>query len=151
MARMYSGKKGKSGSKRPLAASKPVWQRSNAKEVEMLVVKLAKQGMAPSRIGLQLRDAYGVPNVKLTCEKRVTQLLKEKNMLSELPEDLFNLMKRSVLLKKHLEKNHKDEAAARGLHLTTSKIMRLVKYYKSTKRLAEDWKFDPDKIKLFVE
>jgi len=30
-------------------------------------------------------------------------------------------------------------------------MKRLVKYYKKTSRLAEDWKFDPEKAKMFIE
>jgi len=31
------------------------------------------------------------------------------------------------------------------------KIMRLIKYYKQTGKLAEDWKLDRDKLKMYVE
>ncbi|MBS3112757.1 30S ribosomal protein S15 [Candidatus Woesearchaeota archaeon] len=151
MARMHSRGKGKSGSTRPLTNNKPIWQRYGANEVELLVQKLAKQGMPTSQIGLHLRDAYGIPSVKLTCEKSVSKILKDKEMSPELPEDLFNLMKRSVIIRKHLETNHKDQPAARGLQLTHSKILRLVKYYKANKKLDRNWKFDPKKVKLFVE
>lgn len=151
MARMHSRKKGKSGSTKPLTKTKPTWQRYGDKEVELLVLKLAKQGMSASQIGLHLRDTYGIPSVKLTCGKTISQILQNQKMSPELPEDLFNLMKKSVLIRKHLEENHKDQPAARGLLLTNSKILRLIKYYKRSKRLAKDWKFDPAKIKLFVE
>ena len=39
----------------------------------------------------------------------------------------------------------------RGLQLTQSKIMRLIKYYKKNKRLAADWKFSPDRLKMYLE
>ena len=45
MARMYSGKRGKSGSKKPLKKTAPSWVRLSAKEAEMLIVKMAKEGM----------------------------------------------------------------------------------------------------------
>jgi len=35
--------------------------------------------------------------------------------------------------------------------LTESKIKRLVKYYKNTGKLSEDWKFDPQKAKMYIE
>ena len=41
--------------------------------------------------------------------------------------------------------------AKRGLELTESKIRKLVKYYKKTKKLESDWKYDPDKIRLLIE
>ncbi len=151
MARMHSRDKGKSGSSKPINAKTPVWQTHNPKEIELLIVKLAKQGMKSSEIGLHLRDSYGIPSVKLACKKNITKILAEKEMSSELPEDLYNLMKKSVFLRKHLEANHKDQPGVRGLQLTNSKIMRLVKYYKRTHKIAKDWKFDPEKIKLFIE
>ena len=55
------------------------------------------------------------------------------------------------MLKKHLEKNHKDQSAKRGLQLTESKIKRVVKYYKKNKKIPMDWKYDPERIKLFIE
>jgi len=151
MARMYSRKKGKSGSTKPMVTTPPTWQKYGEQEIELLIVKLAKQGIPASQIGLALRDSYGIPNVKLACKKSINEILKEKSMATELPEDLQSLMKRSVLIKKHLEAHPKDQPANRGLHLTTSKMMRLIKYYKRSKRLPQDWKFNSEKIKLFVE
>jgi len=151
MARMYSRKKGKAGSKKPARKSAPSWIRYGATEIEMLIVKLAKEGNAPSKIGLILRDSYGIPLSKQITGKKITKLLKEKNLLPKLPEDLLALIKRSIAIRKHLEKNHKDETAARGLTLTENKIKALVKYYKKTKKLPVDWKYEPKKIRLYLE
>ncbi len=150
MARMYSRRKGKSGSVRPSAPQKPAWVPIKAKEIEMLVVKLAKEGKRPSSIGTLLRDAYGVPSVRLTTKKRVHGILKEKSLLPEIPEDLMAMMRRSILIRKHMAENKKDMTAKRGLQLTESKIYRLAKYYKRVGRLPADWKYDPEKIKLTV-
>jgi|TARA_B100002003_G_scaffold146367_1_gene135508 small subunit ribosomal protein S15 len=151
MARMHSRDKGKSKSVRPVKKTNLSWLTYKAKEVEMLVSKLAKEGKTASKIGLYLRDNYGIPSVKRVTEKTITQILAEKKLVKEIPEDLMALIKRTVILRKHLEKNHKDEPAKRGLHLTESKIKRLVKYYKSSKKLSMDWKYDPERIKLFIE
>ncbi|MDP2750250.1 MAG: 30S ribosomal protein S15 [Nanoarchaeota archaeon] len=151
MARMHSGAKGKAGSKRPIKKSVPVWQRYKEKEIELLIIKFAKEGKTPSQIGIILRDTYGIPNIKVATEKRITKILEEKKLLPKIPEDLMALIKRSILIKKHLEENKKDETANRGLLLTESKIRRLVKYYKSSKRLSKDWSYDPDKIRLLIE
>ena len=151
MARMHSRDKGKSKSVKPSSKVTPSWVRHKAGEVELLVTKLAKEGKTPSQIGLFLKDNYGIPSVKHIDNKTVTQILKEKNLLKEVPEDLMALIKKSVMLKKHLEHNHHDQSAVRGLTLTESKIKRLVKYYKRTKKLSMDWKYDPERIKLFIE
>jgi len=151
MAKMHSRKKGKSGPKKPLKPSKPTWLRYKPKEIEMLVVKLAKEGKTGSEIGLVLRDTYGVPDVKSLAEKSVSQILEEKKLTQEFPDDIIALMKRSIAIRKHLDTNRKDEAAHRGLNLTDCKIRRLVKYYKRIGRLAADWKYEPAKLKMYTE
>ena len=151
MARMYSRKKGKSKSKKPLQKTVPTWVRYKEKEIELLVVRLAKEGKTPSQIGIALRDTYGVPNVKLLAKKDVTQILKEKKLLPSIPEDLQSLIRRSVAIHKHLERNAKDETAKRGLLLTTSKINRIVKYYKRIGKLPSEWKYDQSMARMLVE
>jgi small subunit ribosomal protein S15 len=151
MARMHSRKRGNAGSKRPVRKKVPSWVRYNAKEVEILITKLAKEEKTPSQIGLILRDRYGVPHIKGVAGKRITKILEEKKLLSKLPEDLLALIKKSIKLRKHIEANHKDESSKRGLTLTESKIKRLVKYYKRSGRLAEDWKFHPDRVRMYLE
>jgi len=64
MARMYSRRKGKSGSTKPTERKKKAWIKYSAKEVESLIEKLAKSGLTKSMIGLVLRDSYGIPEVK---------------------------------------------------------------------------------------
>lgn len=151
MARMHSRKKGKSGSKKPVKKSVPSWARYKAKEVELLVTKLAKEGKPSSEIGVILRDTYGVSSIKTTVGKNVQAILKEKGMQKELPEDLLNLVKKSISIRKHLEENKQDMPALRGLILTESKIKRLVKYYKKNKVLPLDWKYDAKSIRLYAE
>ena len=147
---MYSRKKGKAGSKKPHLKSKTTWIRYNAKEVELLALKLAKEGKPASQIGLHLRDTYGVPDVRKTAGKKITGLLKERKVLPEVPEDLISLIKRSVLIKKHLSENHKDMGAKRGLQLTESKIHSLIKYYKRAGRLSPGWSYDPENVKVLI-
>jgi small subunit ribosomal protein S15 len=151
MARMHSRKKGKAGSKRPVDKKIASWVRYKDKEVEMLITKLAKEGNSPSQIGLVLRDTYGIPYVKGLAGKTITKILGEKKLLSKLPEDLLALIKKSIKLRKHIESNHKDESSRRGLLLTESKIKRLIKYYKRTGKLAEDWKYHPDRVRMYLE
>lgn len=151
MARMYSRKRGKSGSKKPIKKTIPVWMRYTSKEVEMLIVRLAKDGKTASQIGLRLRDIYGVPNAKTVVGKSITQILEEKHLLQKVPEDLAALMRRAILIKKHLEENKKDQTAKRGFTLTESKIRRLIKYYKKTGKLAQDWTFDLERMRLMVD
>ncbi|MBW3015470.1 30S ribosomal protein S15 [Candidatus Woesearchaeota archaeon] len=151
MARMHSRDKGKSGPKKPSKKVVPSWTRYKKKEVELLIIKLAKEEKSPSEIGLILRDTYGVPDVRTALGRKITKILEEKKLLKEIPEDLMNLMKKAISVKKHLERNNKDMTAKRGQQLTESKINRLIKYYKRTGKIAKDWKYEPDRLRLYIE
>jgi len=151
MAKMHSRKRGTSGSKKLLAPSKPTWQRYKAKEIEMLISKLAKEGKTGAQIGIILRDSYGIPSVRQLLSKRLGAFLTEKKLTAKYPDDLISLMKRAVLTKKHMDANKHDMHAKRGLQLTEAKIKRLGKYYKGTGKLPIDWKYDPSTLKLLTE
>ncbi len=122
----------------------------NAKKIEKIIVELAKQGIPPSKIGLILRDQYGVPSVRKATGKKLVQILREHNLAPEIPEDLFNLMKRAVNLHEHLAKHRKDKHSKRGLQMIESKIRALIKYYKREGLLPEDFSYDPEKAKLLI-
>ena len=151
MARMYSHKKGKSRSTKPSKARTRGWVRYTPREVKMLVTKLAKEGLQTSQIGVHLRDIYGIPDVKKLAKKSITQIMDEKNLAPELPEDMMALVKRSIVIRAHMQDNPKDLTAKRGLQNTEAKIRRVVKYYKNSKRLPADWKYDPERIKLLID
>ncbi|MBW2977429.1 30S ribosomal protein S15 [Candidatus Woesearchaeota archaeon] len=150
MARMHSRKKGKSSSKKPHKKSLS-WIRYKPKEIELLIVKLAKEGKTASQIGLTLRDTYGIPDTKKIVSKSISKILAEKKLSGKIPEDLMALIKKDIAVRKHLERNSKDETARRGLTLTESKIKRLAKYYKQTGKLPEEWKYDPKRVRFYIE
>lgn len=150
MARIYAHKKGKSGSKRPFRTSSPSWVNYSKDEVSQLVVKLAKDSKSPATIGTVLRDSYGIPSVKLITGKKIDQILHEAKLGGEVPQDLFDLLKKSVNLREHLEKNKGDQHGKRGLQQMEMKILRLMKYYKKNGRLPETWKYSPETAKVIV-
>ena len=151
MARMHSGKKGKSSSKKPLTIKKVIWQRYDKNELTQLIIKLAKAQKSPSQIGIILRDSYGIPNVIQLTGKSITKILAEEKLLPKLPEDMLSLVKKYINITKHLQANRKDQPSVRGLQLTESKIKRLAKYYKSNNKLPRDWRFSRDQASLLVE
>ena len=151
MARIYSRKKGKSGSNRPVKRVKPGWMGYDAKTVEQLVVKVAKAGKTAAEVGIVLRDSYGIPDVRTVTGKRITKILEEHSLGSKLPDDLKALIKKDVAVMKHLERNKQDVPARRGQQLTESKIHRLVTYYKQSGKLPQDWTFDRSKAKTLIE
>ena len=151
MARMHSRKRGQSGSNRPSKKSLSSWVRFKPKEVELLIAKLGKEGKSASQIGIFLRDVYGIPNVRLITKKKICEILEARKIAKELPDDLLELIKKSVMIRKHLEDNKQDQPAHRGLKLTESKINRLVKYYKRSSKLAPDWKYRPENARFYLE
>lgn len=138
---MPKTEKGKSHSTRPVSKRPPAWCRYTTEEVEALVVKLAKEGHSPSKIGTILRDQYGIPLVKPIMGKTVTQILKDAGLAPSLPEDLENLLKKASRLYVHLEKNKKDQPNKRALQLIESRIYKLSRYYRRESILPPDWKY----------
>lgn len=120
-------------------------------KIEELIVMLAKKGLSSAEIGLVLRDTYGIPSVREATGKKIAQIMKEKGVYPEIPEDLMNLMKRAVRLRAHLERNKKDKQSKRGLEIIESKIRSLGKYYSRKGVLPKDWSYDPEKAKLLVQ
>lgn len=148
MARMHSRKHGKHGSKKPMK-KKADWLVYDKDETENIIIKLAKEGKTASQIGIILRDQYGIPDVSI-LKLKISKVI-EKTAKKEVPEDLYNLIKRAVNLHKHMDKNKKDSKSKHGLELLESKIRRLGKYYARTGKLPSDWKYSLDKAKLLVK
>ncbi|MCD6535722.1 MAG: 30S ribosomal protein S15 [Thaumarchaeota archaeon] len=139
MARMHARRRGKSGSKRPISKTPPSWLKITPEEVEALVVKYAKEGHPPSMIGILLRDQHGIPLVKEITGKSIKEILKEHNLLPQVPEDLANLLEKARRMRVHLSKHRSDRYNRHRLQLVEAKIHRLVKYYKRIGELPPDW------------
>jgi small subunit ribosomal protein S15 len=138
-------------SKKPIRKEPPRWLKIKKEEVEKLVIEFAKKRYSSAKIGMILRDTYGIPDVKLITGKSISQIMKEAGVYPELPEDLLFLLKRAVKLREHLEKHRKDKHSKRGLEILESRIRRLAKYYIREGVLPKDWTYDPAKAKLIVE
>ena len=59
-------------------AAEPDWIEYSTEEIEELILKLTKEGNSTSKIGVILRDQYGIPDVKAVTGMKITQIL-EKN------------------------------------------------------------------------
>ena len=141
MARLYTSKRGKSGSTRPISKKAPTWCKYTPEEVEALVLKLSRECNSPSTIGMLMRDRYAVPLVKSLTGKNVQELLQTANQAGALPEDLSALLKKADHVRRHLEKNRKDYVNKRSLAMVESKIHRLVKYYRAKGQLRPEWEY----------
>ena len=142
LARLYSGKRGSSGSTRPVSRRPPAWFKYEPEEVDALVLKLSKEGNTPSLIGQILRDRYGIPLVSQVAGRRLEKIIPEESR-TKLPEDLENLLRKATSATRHLEKNRKDYPNKRDLALIESKIHRLVFYYRKIGRIPKDWVYKP--------
>jgi len=143
-------KKGKSHSTRPITSDVAAKLKVSEDEVISLIVDYAKKGYAPSMIGTLLRDQHGIALTKAIIGKKLTQVLAEKGLAPQIPEDLANLIKKATRIRRHLEEHPKDYFSLRGLQLTESKIHRLVKYYKRKGVLPQDWEYEPGKISVIA-
>jgi small subunit ribosomal protein S15 len=150
MARMHSRKKGKSGSKKPTVKVTPEWVDLSAQDVEALVVKMHKEGTQAAIIGQRLRDQYGVPSVESLTGKSVKKILKAHDLSPAYPDDLINLIRKAVNLRKHLKTHKGDTSNKTKLLHVESKIKRLVKYYRSTEVLPKNWKYEAEQAALLV-
>ena len=140
MARMHARTKGNASSQRPVQADLS-FVEMKPKDVEQLILEYAREGYRAARIGLELRDQYGVPSVRKLTGKSITTIMKEQDLAGSVPEDLQNLVEKATRLKKHIEFNKRDTHNRRCLQLVESKIRRLERYYKRTGKLAQSWKY----------
>ena len=117
MGRVHSHRHGKSHSIRPITQSSPTWVKQNAQEIEELVLKYAKDGLTTSEIGVKLRDQYAIPLVRSITKKSVTEILEQKGIKQEMPEDLNNIVRKALGLQKHLKTHTSDRRNVRSLEL----------------------------------
>ena len=134
---------GKSRSRRPLSKRPPTWCKYSSEEVEAFVIKLAKEENPPSKIGVILRDQYGIPLVKSIVGKSIKQIILDGGIEIPVPEDLDNLLQKASTLSRHLNKNRSDVLNKRSLQLIVARIRRLAKYYRRSGTLPKDWKYKP--------
>mgnify|MGYP001605517926 CR=1 FL=1 len=106
---------------------KPLWLKYTKEEIEKIILKLADKGLTAEKIGLMLRDRYGIPKVKLYGLK-IKEVLEEKFK----EPSLINLEKKSQKLEGHVKKNKHDRKANRSLTITKAKLKRIKDYLKIT-------------------
>src|SRR4030065_95186 len=95
-----------------------------------------------SSIGTVLRDQYAIPLVKPITGKNISEILKEGDLASSMPEDLGNLIKKAASLAVHMEKNKKDLHNKRNMQIIEARIYKLSRYYKREGALPKGWKYE---------
>jgi len=104
---------------------KPVWLKYTEEEVKAIIHKLAGQGLSAEKIGLILRDQYGIPRAKLYGLK-IEKVVKEKQETEE--ASILNLRKKLDEVINHYKKNKQDKNAERSLIITKSKLKKREEY-----------------------
>ena len=104
-------------------------------------MKYAKDGLTTSEIGVKLRDQYAIPLVRSITKKSITEILEQKGIKQEMPEDLNNIVRKALGLQKHLKTHTSDRRNVRSLELLEAKVHRLSSYYKKIGRISKTWKY----------
>ncbi|QMU53877.1 MAG: 30S ribosomal protein S15 [Nitrosopumilus sp.] len=141
MGRMHTHRHGKSHSIRPATPRALSWVTQSPAEIEELVVKYTKDGLTPSQVGIKLRDQHAIPLIKIITKKSMGQILEERDLKAEMPEDLDNIVRKAIGLQKHLKANKGDNRNVRSLELIEAKVHRLSVYYKRIGRIPKTWKY----------
>ncbi|MDD5192800.1 MAG: 30S ribosomal protein S15 [Candidatus Nanoarchaeia archaeon] len=104
---------------------KPVWLKYTEEEVKEIILKLADKGLTSEKIGLTLRDQYGIPKTKIYNIK-IGRVLKEKNKFTE--PSLINLQKRADRIEGHYKNNKQDKKADISLIRAKAKLKKVKDY-----------------------
>ena len=102
---------------------KPVWLKYTAEEVKGIILKLANKGMTAEKIGLTLRDQYGIPKTKLYG-------FKIKEIMAEKFEDpnIKNLKAGIEKIGKHFKTHKHDQKAKLSLNITKAQLKKREEY-----------------------
>ncbi|KLO14411.1 hypothetical protein SCHPADRAFT_872760 [Schizopora paradoxa] len=150
MGRMHAPGKGISGSALPYRRTPPSWLKTTPDEVVEQIIKLARKGLSPSQIGVTLRDAHGIPQVRFVTGNKILRILKSNGLAPRYPEDLTNLFKKADAVRKHLAVNRKDKDSKFRLILIESRVHRLARYYKSRGQLEPSFKYDSATVSTLI-
>ena len=104
---------------------KPTWLKYTENEVRAIILKLANKGLTSEKIGLVLKDQYGIPKVKL-------YKIKIKNVLDKFQEPtIINLEKKVEKINQHFKKNKGDKKSERALTITKAKLKKRLENIKN--------------------
>tara|TARA_Y100000310_G_scaffold94756_1_gene92501 strand:- start:8559 stop:8921 length:363 start_codon:yes stop_codon:yes gene_type:complete len=106
---------------------KPVWLKYTETEVKAIILKLAEKGLTAEKIGLVLRDQYGIPKVKL-YKLKIGKILKEKQKFKEPTNKNLNEKLQKIIT--HYKKNKQDKKSEISLIITKAKLKKRDDYSK---------------------
>jgi small subunit ribosomal protein S15 len=108
-----------------IQTEKPLWLKYSEDEVKSIIIKLANKGFTSEKIGLILRDQYGIPKVKV-YNLKIKKVLEEKDKFEE--PTIINLKKKTEKLESHLKLNKHDQTGKRSETITKAKLKKRIEY-----------------------
>ncbi len=106
-------------------SEKPLWLKYNQEEVKAIILKLANKGLTAEKIGLILRDQYGIPKVSLLGLK-IKEVLDEKEKYQE--PNIINLKNKVDKILEHNKRHSHDQVARRALIINKSQLKKREDY-----------------------
>ena len=66
----------------PYRRAPPTWLKTTSEEVIEQINKLARKGLTPSQIGVQLRDQHGIPQTRFVTGNKILRILKSNGTIA---------------------------------------------------------------------
>lgn len=106
---------------------KPVWLKYTEDEVKEIILKLAEKSpeLTSEKIGLVLRDNYGIPSTRIYNFK-ISEVLKKAGKYKS--ADLVNLSSKKAKLESHIKTHIHDQRTKRSLIITKAKLKKREEY-----------------------
>jgi len=105
--------------------TKPAWLKMSEADLKKIIAELAEKN-EPAKIGLILRDQYGIPSTRL-YGKKLSHYLKDLGLESN--TELRNAQRKMEGIKEHLKENVTDRKAKHRLQKAQSRYNILKKYF----------------------
>lgn len=106
---------------------KPIWLKYTDQEVKEIILKIVEKQpeLTSEKIGLILRDNYGIPKTKIYGFS-IRKVLKEANKYKN--PDLSNMQTKVAKLEKHVAKNKQDKRTGRALIINKARLKKIEDY-----------------------
>lgn len=107
--------------------NKPVWLKYTEQEVKDIILNLIKKDakLTSDKIGLILRDTYGIPKSKIYGIK-VSKVLREAGVYTN--NELTSVIKRVENIESHKAKHKHDAKAGRALIIRKARLAKIKRY-----------------------
>ncbi len=109
---------------------KPIWLKYTEQEIKEIILKLVEKdaSLTSEKIGLILRDNYGIPQTKIYGFS-ISDVLKEAGKYEQ--PDQKNLKIKVEKLEKHLSKHKHDTRTGRSIIISKAKLKKVQDYLKA--------------------